>query len=118
VLGGVLRVGHTVYLNGLGMHSPARVTYELAGDERRFESEVAIDAESGDRGSVVFRVFLDGGEGTWREGGATDIRRGGEPPTTLSVELAGAKRISLLVDFADHGDELDHADWLNARLVK
>ena len=118
VLGGLLRVGRTVYLKGLGMHSPARATYELSGNERRFESEVAIDAESGDRGSVVFRVFLDGGDGTWREGGATEIRRGGEPPATLAVELAGAKRISLLVDFADHGDELDHADWLNARLVK
>jgi len=23
-----------------------------------------------------------------------------------------------LVEFADHGDELDYADWLNARLIK
>ena len=34
------------------------------------------------------------------------------------VDLTGAKRLTLRVDFADRGDELDHADWLNARLVK
>jgi hypothetical protein len=118
VLGGMLRIGSTLYLKGLGMHSPSRVTYELAGDERRFESEVAVDAESGDRGSVVFRIFVDDGDGQWRDGATSEIVRGGQVPVTIAVELAGAKRISLLVDFADHGDELDHADWLNARLVK
>jgi hypothetical protein len=40
------------------------------------------------------------------------------PPVPVSVDLGGAKRLDLVVDFADRADELDRANWLNARLVK
>jgi len=49
---------------------------------------------------------------------ASPIVRGGQPPVPGSVDIAGAKRIDLVVDFANRTDELDHADWLNARLVR
>lgn len=113
-----LRAGGRPYFKGLGMHSPARITYDLDGQYRRFEAEVAIDDSSGPRGSVAFRVFVDDGGGGWQERFTSPIVRGGEPPRRVSVDVSGAKRISLLVDFADRGDELDHADWLDARLVK
>ena len=67
-------------------------------------------------GEVVRFERLGGGNS--REAWLTDVVRGGQPPVPLSVDLKGAKRISLLVDFADRGDELDHADWLDARLVR
>ena len=118
VAGTQLRSGAQFYLKGLGMHSPARITYELNGDFRRLDAEVAIDDEARQRGSVLFRVFVDDGNGEWQEKATSAILRGGQPPQSLSADLTGAKRISLLVDFADRGDELDHADWLNARLVK
>jgi hypothetical protein len=118
VTGGRLRAGGKLYLKGLGMHSPARITYELIEPFRRFEAEVAIDASAGAGGSVVFRVFADDGSDGWTERASSKLVRGGEPPAPISVDLAGAKRISLLVDFADWGDELDHANWLNARLVR
>jgi NPCBM/NEW2 domain len=118
VLGGQLRAGGKIYAKGLGMHSPARITYDLDRPFRRFEAEVAIDAEAGPGGSAVFHVFTDDGSGAWQERATSETIRGGDPPATLSVDVTGAKRISLLVDFADHGDELDHADWLNARLVR
>jgi hypothetical protein len=118
VQGALLMVDGKLYLKGLGMHSPSRVTYELDQDYRRFDAEVAVDAEAGRRGSVVFRVFADDGSGAWQERAKSEIVRGGEPPVRLSADIAGARRISLLVDFADRGDERDHADWLNARLVK
>ncbi len=118
VLGSQLRVGGNIYAKGLGMHSPARITYDLDQPYRRFQAEVAVDREAQQRGSVVFRVFTDDGGGTWQERAASEVLRGGEPPQRISVDLTGAKKISLLVDFADHGDELDHADWLNARLVR
>jgi hypothetical protein len=34
------------------------------------------------------------------------------------VELKQASRVALLVEYADRGDVLDHANWLNVRLVK
>jgi hypothetical protein len=118
VLGARLRAGGRPYPKGLGMHSPSRITYDLEGGYRRFDAEVTIDDEAGPRGSVVFRVFTDDGSGQWRERATSDVVRGGQPPVPLSVDLSGAKRLSLLVDYSDRGDEQDHADWLNARLVR
>lgn len=118
VLGAALRAGGRLYLKGLGMHSPARITYDLDAPYRRFETLAAVDDEAEGRGSVIFRVFVDEGDGSWQPRAASEIVRGGQSPQPLTVDLSGAKRISLLVDFADRGDELDHADWLDARLVK
>ena len=41
-----------------------------------------------------------------------------EDQVTRVVLEHGATRIELVVDYADQADVLDHADWLNARLVK
>jgi hypothetical protein len=35
----------------------------------------------------------------------------------LSVNVAGAQGITLVVDYAERGDEMDRADWLDARLI-
>ena len=46
------------------------------------------------------------------------------PSETREYRIAGvsdseyAKAIALAVEYADRGDELDHADWLDARLVE
>ena len=118
VLGSQLRAAGRLYAKGLGMHSPARITYDLDRAYQRFEALVAIDAEAGERGSVVFRVFTDDGSGTWQERATSETLRGGDPPAPISADLTGAKRLSLLVDYADRGVELDHADWLDARLAR
>ncbi len=65
------------------------------------------------RGSVRYRVFVDS-----EEKFASPIVRGGGPPVPVSVDVTGAKRLDLVVDFADRADEQDHADWLDARLVR
>jgi hypothetical protein len=42
--------------------------------------------------------------------------RGGDDPRPISLPLDGATELSLVVDYADRGDERDHADWVDARL--
>ncbi len=128
--GGRMRAGGREFLKGIGMHSAASATYALDKPYRRFEAELAIDdSVFGDdstradrrrppRGSVVFRVYTDGGDGGWKLRHTSETIRGGDEPTAVSVDIAGAKRISLIVDFADRADEHDRADWLDARLVK
>jgi hypothetical protein len=112
VLGHSLRSGGRLYLKGVGMHSASRLTFALDGRHKRFAADVAIDDQAGPRGSVVFRVFVDA-----EQKYASPILRGGDAPLAISVELpAAAKTLSLIVDFADRGDELDYANWLNARL--
>jgi len=113
-LGTWLQCGSRVYAKGLGVHSASRLTYVLDGSFRRFEADLGIDdPPAGDGGSVRFRVFVDG-----QPKFVSDVIRGGQPPVPMAVELAGAKRLDLVVDYADRGDQLDRADWLNARLVK
>ena len=38
--------------------------------------------------------------------------------TSVSVDVTGAKTLELLVDYADRADQQDHANWLDARLVR
>jgi hypothetical protein len=94
------------------------VAYDLNGGYRRFEAELAIDEETGLGGSAVFRVFLRPPSGTWNRIYESPVVRGGDAPRPISVDVSGATGIALLVDFAERGDVLDHADWLLARLVK
>jgi hypothetical protein len=117
VAGGRLRCRGRVYLKGLGMHSTSRLVYDLPGGFREFAAELALDDSAGRGGSVTYRVFMerDGGWGSVYE---SPIVRGGERPLPVRVEINQATRIALVVDYADYGNVLDRANWLNARLVK
>jgi hypothetical protein len=113
VTGGQLRCGGRLYLKGLGVHSAARLSYKLDRPWSRFQAEIGIDDSTGGRGSVGFRVFVDG-----KVKYASTPVRGGMAPLPVSVDLTSAKQLDLVVDYGEAGDVLDHADWLNARLVK
>ncbi len=113
VTGGQLRCGGRLYLKGIGVHSAARLSYRLDPPWSRFQAEVGIDDSTGGRGSVGFRVFVDGVQKY-----ASPPIRGGMPPQAISIDLSGAKRLDLVVDYGEAGDVMDRADWLNARLVK
>ena len=107
-----LRAGGSIYSKGVGMHSASRLTWQLEKPYRRFEADLAIDDQTENRGSVVFRVFAGS-----RELYKSPVIRGGDKPLPISVEVGDVRQLSLIVDFADRADVLDHADWLNARLV-
>jgi hypothetical protein len=113
VTGCWLRAGGSLYIKGLGMHSAARLIYTLDQPYNRFQAELAVDDSAAGGGSVRFLVFVDG-----REKFTSETIRGGMKPVPISVDIAGAKQIDLVVDYADRADVLDHADWLNARLIK
>jgi hypothetical protein len=117
VIGGRLRHGGQIFSKGLGMHSTARLAYDLGGRYRSLQAELAIDERAGNRGSVLFRVFLDRGDNQWQTGYESPVVRGGDELLPISVDVSDAQRIALIVDFADRGDELDYANWLNARLI-
>jgi hypothetical protein len=112
VNGRALRADGRRYLKGIGMTSTSRLTYPLDPAFKTFAAEIAIDDETDGRGSVTFRVFVDA-----EERFRSEIVRGGDAPQPITVDVAGGKTLSLVVDFAERADELDHADWLNARLL-
>jgi hypothetical protein len=117
VLGTRLRVDDAVFPKGIGMPSASRLAYDVAG-YRRFEAAAAIDRAAKLRGSVSFKVLLQSPAGQWQPAYESPILRGGDKPVPISIDLKGASRLALIVDFADRADECDYANWLMARLVR
>ena len=113
VTGGMLRSAGRLHRKGLGVHSAARLTYRLSQPYRRFQAELAIDDGTHGRGSVRFHVFVDGSPKY-----TSPVVRGSTATVPVSVDLSGAQQLDLVVDFGDRADELDHANWLDARLVR
>jgi len=114
VTGGLLRCSGRLYLKGISVHSFARLTYRLSEPYKRFEAELGIDDSTAGGGSVRFEVRVDGRQKYVNQ----RILRGDMPPVAIRVDLDGAQQLELIVDYADRADELDHADWLDARLVR
>ncbi|MEX2309286.1 MAG: NPCBM/NEW2 domain-containing protein [Pirellulales bacterium] len=117
LLGEPLVVRSKRYLKGISMHSAGRLTYRLDDAYQRFDAAVAVDDSAGGRGSVTFGVYVLR-DGQWQEAFTSGVVRGGEGPRQVSVDVSGAQGLTLTVDYADRGDEMDRADWLDARLVK
>jgi hypothetical protein len=117
VMGEPLVVRGKHFLKGLGMHSASRLTYRLDGGYRQFDAAVALDDSADGRGSVTFGVYVLR-DGQWQEAYKSGIVRGGDAPRPVSVDVRGARGLTLTVDYADRGDEMDRAVWLDARVLK
>ncbi|NIL96935.1 MAG: hypothetical protein GTO53_05515 [Planctomycetales bacterium] len=117
VQGGRLRCGGQVYEKGIGVHSIAGLTYRLDRPYRQLQAELGIDDATEGAGSIILRIYTDDGSGQWEPKFTSPIIRGGQPPTPIAVDIRGAKRLSLIVDVADRGDQQDHANLLDARLI-
>ena len=120
VLGEPLRSQGRVVAKGLGVHTASRLAFDLTAAEaekkfERFVASIAVDDAAGRRGSVIFRVYLRQSK-QWRLAYESPIVRGGDAPLPVMVELGEATQLALLTDYADRGDELDYANWLDARL--
>lgn len=108
-----LRLGGQTFRKGLGVHSRCVLTYALGGQYRRFLVTVGIDDEVGERGNVDVSVQVDG---------VTKFERkaltGRDAPLPVALDVAGAARLTLVVDFGGEFDICDHVSWANARLIR
>ncbi len=119
--GEMLAAGNYRYAKGIAMHSAARLAYRLPANTERFVADVAIDDSAnrngaGQGGSVVFRVYV-AREGELSLAYESPIIRSGETPLPVDIDVASSPLLVLLVDYAERGDQNDHADWLDARVV-
>ena len=113
VSGNAMRMRRRTMVKGIGMHSRSQITYTLDGTYRWLDGVVGIDDETKGQGSVVFRVETDG-KVRFNSG----LLRGIDAPVKLGrISIQGTRRLTLIVEFADRGDVLDHADWGDVRLV-
>lgn len=120
VLGEPLRAGGRTWARGIGMHAPSRVSWSIGPHWDELRGFVAVDDSSlfnaeGARGSVVFRVRLDG-ELLWE----SPVVRGGDGPRALpGLRLGPASGPRVLELEADPVEDFrgDRADWLRVLLV-
>ena len=113
VLGGVLQLGETVYLRGLGTHAPSTVEYDIPEGYSEFFAIVGIDAGSRGGGSAVAKVLLDG-EQVFESATLT----GESEPVEVRLPLGAARRITLIADETPDGEKSDHVDWALARFER
>ena len=107
-----LTLGGRTFPHGIGTHASSEWSIDLKGVATRFAAMVGVDGEVGAHGSVVFSVWVDG-----KEVKRTDVLKGGAQPVALSVDLAGARQMILVVESGTDGIDYDHADWAGAMLM-
>lgn len=110
--GRTITIGRTQYNKGLGVHARSEVVYDLGGLFETFISDVGIDDEVGNRGSVIFQVWGDDSK-LWE----SELIRGTTAPQTAIVDVTGVHILKLVVTDGRDGNAYDHADWAGARLI-
>lgn len=100
------------FAKGLALRSHSEVIYRLPVGYSRFLADAGIDPNDSASGNVHVTVFGDD-EPLFEQ--SID---GLDAPVALDLDVAGVKRLKIVVDY---GENLDTGDWLNlcnARIVK
>jgi hypothetical protein len=111
-LGGPARVDGRPVGSAIGMLPRGELSWDVAGFDR-FETTFALDDSAGSQASVRYRVLLDGKPAL--DGG--EFTRASKPKE-IALSLAGARRLTLVVDFENRGDADDFALWIDPRIIK
>lgn len=106
-----IRIGSSEFDGGLGTHAPSRIVVDLPSGCTVFLSDVGLDEEVGDQGTVVFEVYGDGDLLA-----TSGLLFGSDEPLPLMADVTGVTRLELVVTPAGDGNAFDHADWGDARL--
>ncbi|QDU40494.1 NPCBM/NEW2 domain protein [Maioricimonas rarisocia] len=114
VAGGALRLRGMTCPRGVGMLSGTSLTFRVQSGDEAFLAVVGIDDAADGQGSARFSVLLDGGE-VWSSGELTGQN---EPVVVGPLDVAGANRLTLRVDFGEYGDIRDFADWCTPVIVR
>ncbi|SHJ37036.1 NPCBM/NEW2 domain-containing protein [Clostridium cavendishii DSM 21758] len=99
------------YAKGIGTHASSETIYTLGKNFTNFETDIGVDSEVGNNGSVIFQVFGDGIK-LYDSG----VMTGATTAKTVRLNVTGIKQLKLVVTDGGDGINNDHADWANARL--
>ena len=96
----------------LGLRSRSEVVYSLPEGFSGFRATAGMDGTLAGRGNVHLSVFGDD-RLLWEQ--AID---GSQPPATIEANIAGVRRLRILVDYGQGGDVADRLYLCEARLTK
>ena len=100
------------YEKGLALHSRTTMTFRLPRDARRFLAVAGIDDRVQDAGNVRLVISGDGKTKFDRE------IAGRDEAVDIGLDVAGVRRLTVLVDFGSGLDFGDHLNLCNARITK
>jgi hypothetical protein len=97
------------YVVGIGMHTPASVTYAVPGDAEFFEATIGFDDEVLDstKADATFRVRDKSGRLLFSSGRLLPS----DGPKLIRVPIRGAGELTLSVSEARNGRDDDHVNW-------
>ena len=110
--GAPLSLGHRAWPDGLGVHAPARLVYDVPAGARAFVARVGLD-DGAPGGLVGFAVRIDG-RTVWK----SPPLKFGQLAHAYAAVPAGATQVELLVDDGGNGIANDAADWVGAGFVR
>jgi hypothetical protein len=108
----VMRLAGKTYKRGVSLTSRTEIVYKVPGQAKRFRALAGIDDTVGNLGSVQLEITGDG-----RKLYSGKLA-GKDEPVELDLDLAGVRRLTILVDFGDDLDVADHLNLCEARIVK
>jgi len=100
------------YAKGLGGHANSTVTFNMNGNCTNFTSDVGVDDETNNTGSIIFQIYADGA--LLFDSG---VMRGGNAPKSLSVNVTGKQQLKLQINDDGDGFIADHGDWAGSSIV-
>lgn len=106
-----LTIAGQIYENGIGTHANSIIPLIIDGNAVELSGLAGLDDESGQRGSVVFKVEADGNE-IWDSG----LMRFGDEARPFSLDIRKVKYLKLLVLDGGDGMDWDHADWVDLKI--
>ena len=106
-----LTLNGKVYPRGFGVHAASSMSFAVGGVCNSFTSDIGVDDEVGERGSVVFRVYGD--EQKLYDSG---VMTGASATRSVNLPIVGVRVLRLVVGATGEGADADHADWAGATL--
>ncbi|TXR96261.1 sigma-70 family RNA polymerase sigma factor [Streptomyces sp. col6] len=107
-----MSIGGSRYVHGVTVNSRSSVVIQLNRQCTRYEAMVGVDDLTMGLGAVRFSVY--GGDGTrlWQ----SPVVRGDDPAVPVGVNVAGQKRIRLVVEPEQPFGGIALADWADSRI--
>ncbi|NBA88782.1 hypothetical protein GVN16_23610, partial [Emticicia sp. CRIBPO] len=109
-----MQIGGVQYFQGLGVHAPNTVTYNLSGQYSTFFGKVGRDDEADnayDSGKVQFVIKADGTV-IW----TSQVHGNNTSAEAFNVNVSGKNNLELIVNQLEDMN-FDHADWVDLYLT-
>ena len=114
VLGQPMRVGHTNYDAGIGVHTQSTLVYDLDGSFDTLTLRVGLDDSAAPNGEALASIVLDG-KVIWQTPADKPLKPG-DISAELSLPITKGKRLELHADPSTKLDVQGRVDWINVAL--